>query len=269
MGKITVGYKTGSGNVMEMTVHTNVLARADVPLIDEQDDTTVAYTCQHGVGCKGKNGGCPPYAPVFGNIKKSKSHFCVITVEYDMAWPIKYGGWRKSGVTTPALYISAYANKITEAYVRRLLNGVEEQGYYTLGASNCPGCSPKKCTVLLGEKCIKPTKRRYSMEATGVNCCDLHWDLFDGAMPWLYGNTSEYIHADMYRYVGFFLNDPTNISDMVHYIVENDWSVCDRPDIDEWPELSVFEIQHPEGSYDEGENIVVYRIPLEEQEDAV
>lgn len=267
MGKITVGYKTGSGNIMEMTIYTNVLARADVPLIHDGDCCVedMADVCQDGVGCKGQNGGCPPYAPLFGNIKKSKTHFCVITVEYDMAWPIKYGGWRKPGVTTPALYISAYANKITESYVRRILKGVESHGYYTLGASNCPGCSPKKCTVLLGQKCIKPKERRYSMEAAGVNCCELHWQLFDEAMPWLYGNTSEYIHTKMWRYVGVFCGDGY-IPKIVNSIIQKDWSVCDRPGEDEWPDLDIYDSVHKRGSYDEGNDLVVYKIPLEEME---
>lgn len=267
MESLTVGYKTGSDNVMEMTVHTNVLARANIPVLEDLYDA-----CQGGVGCKGKNGGCPPYAPMFGNIKHSMSHFCVITVEYDMCWPIKYGGWRRAGVTTPALYISAYANKITESYIRRILKGMEKQGYYTLGASNCPGCSPKKCTVLKGEKCIKPAKRRYSMEATGVNCCDLHWDLFDNAMPWLYGNTSEYIHTKMWRYAGFFCDGEQQVvkHQQIEQIIKNDWSIWPMTTRDGIrPRLEVYDDVHPEDSYDEGSDLEVYRIPLEEQEDAI
>lgn len=266
MSKITAGYKTGSGNIMEMTVHTGLLNRYDVPLIDADGDyNTMAQACQHGVGCKGKNGGCPPYAPMFGNIKPSLPDFCVITVEYDMAWSIKYGGWRKEGVTTPALYISAYANALTGNYIRRIVKGVEEYGFYALGASNCPGCSPKKCTVLQGQKCIKPDKRRYSMEATGVNCCDLHWTLFDTSMPWLYGNTSEYIHARMYRYAGFFCeaHSPIYYEGIVRDAVLADWSYCDRPGVGIKHKLERYTDIHPEGSYDEGSEFEVYRIPFE------
>lgn len=259
MIEIEAGYMTGSGNHLSMTIHGELFDRQDIPTID-MDDCWAA--CHAEMQCKGQNGGCPPYSPHFDKIKPSFDKFYAICVEFDMAWAIKYSGWWK-GVSAPGLYILVYADRLTMNYTQRLLKMFESEGYYTLGVSNCPGCSPKKCTVLQDAKCAKPKKRRYSVESTGIECDELHWDLFGSVLPWWY-KTPEHMPSKMYRYAGVFGKDELfgDIADSILGVaVTNDnYYVEDLPK----PyilDTKTFEI--PEEKYWCGEKYEVYRIPVE------
>jgi hypothetical protein len=255
-----VGYVTGSGNHMTMTVHGHLMDRMDVPVVDNIDQ--VQEMCHYKKKCGGWNGGCPPYSPHFDRVKPKSSQFFVIAVEFDMAASITYSGWWK-GVSPPGLYILTFADRITMYYTQRLLNYFEHMGYYTLGLSNCPGCRPKDCTVTQGGKCSKPKKRRYSVESTGIMCNFLHKEMFKEVQPWWF-RTGEYMPTVMMRYAGVFVQDESE-PDLVRSLC--DAMMFDKSFVTETINLSgdfdVKKMKIPGGCYDAGELYYAYRIPIE------
>jgi len=264
------GYRTGSGNEMPLMVHGELLRREAVPVIDNlanvecvgysDNFASAEYLCQRGIGCKGKNGGCPPYSPHFGKFKPSLPYFYVIAVEFDMAGAIKYSGWWK-GVSAPGLYILVYADRLMMNYTQRALRFFENVGYYTLGVSNCPGCRPRDCAVMKGERCNKPRKRRFSIESVGVMCNELHLDLFGEALPWWF-HTKEHMPAKMVRYAGVFTDKPAStLDDLLQEFILRDKSYIDNPPIIDEFDVSTLEI--PSDCYDAGYEYDVYRVPVE------
>lgn len=241
---IPVGYKSGSGNIMSLTVYGKLFDRNDIPL-----DEPGRYCNHNGIDCGGYNGGCPPYAPRFDKVKPSLSYFYVICVEFDMAWAYLY-----AGKPTPYFMLS-YADRLTMFYIQRAVQYFENNGFYALGASNCPGCSPKNCTVTRGGKCSNPKKRRFSLEATGVECHTLHKKLFNENLPWWY-RTVDLIPAFMYRYAGVFVSQSGGNDSYLQCFADLDKSRCETIPVHgyDW-ELSNI----PEGKDDSG-HYKIYRL---------
>lgn len=262
MRMINVGYKTGSGNIMPLTIHSHLFHRDDMPT-----EEPGIYCNNDKVQCGGYNGGCPPYTPAFHALKRKLLHFFVICVEFDMASALEFSGWRK-GASAPGLFILAYADRLTMNYIQRGLIAFENVGYYTLGVSNCPGCRPKDCQVIKGGKCTKPKKRRFSMEATGMACDILHEDMFDEVMPWWF-HTPRYIPARMYRYAGVFTDGEAKVmDDILTGFVYNDKSYTPTMFVGALNYSDYYECGAmiiPESKHSEGKWYDVYEIPLEEQ----
>ena len=241
-----VGYKTGSGNIMAITTYGVIFHRHSIPVGEPG-----LYCNNNGIVCGGYNGGCPPYSPAFDKLKKSMPYFYVICVEFDMAWASKYAG-RRTGY-----FVLSYADRLTMNYIQRAIKHFESLGYYTVGASNCPGCHPKDCTVTRGGKCSKPKKRRFSMEATGVECQVLHQRMFDDVLPWWY-RTVNYVPARMYRYAGVFTADKLDVMDV---ILENFvWSDKSFHNLIPEHSMDCYMKKIPEGKCDAGQYYLVYNL---------
>ena len=253
--KLEVGYETASGNLMSMTVRTKCMHRTLVPVYD----CDILELCMHNTKCKGYNGGCPPYAPPFDNLKPSKKVLYIISVEFDMAAAMHYSG-RLRGVAAPGLILT-YADRITLHYTQRLLRKFENAGFYTLGLSNCPGCRPRDCNVNYGGKCTKPKKRRYSVEAVGISCNDLHWDMYNEALPWWHAANGEYMPAAMYRYAVVFVDS----SDILYYdMMLHAYAIGDKSYTEDIPEFEYDKVvlRIPYECYDAGEKYYAYKMPL-------
>lgn len=200
-----VGYRTGSGNTMSLLIHTYDMHRADVPLLTEWEHVAFCGTC------KGSSGGCPGFAPRFDGIKPGHHRFVVVTVSIDMIWTIMYAtpndGWLSNRVLNQLIY----ADRLTKNYCLRMIRHIMGANVgYPLGLGNCMGCKPQKCLVRKGQKCKHPEKRTYSMEAVGVDCDWLHYELYGEFLPWYYHGTSK-IPAYMTRYIGIFPNITSDI----------------------------------------------------------
>jgi len=202
------------------------------------------------------------FLKAFSMIQKAFRKVYILAVEFDMAWAIKYSGWWK-GVSAPGLYILVYADRLTMSYTQRLLKHFENAGYYTLGVSNCPGCRPKDCTVVRDELCSKPKKRRFSVEATGIDCNALHWRMFDESLPWWH-RTPEHMPCKMVRYAAVSTDKPLKIMDQLLFdAMSGDKSYCNKtPSADGLYHVDRLEV--PAGCYDAGHNYSAYRIPVEE-----
>lgn len=258
-----VGYKTGSGNKMPLWVYGVLIPREDVPTCDNPGD----FCATELAVCGGFNGGCPPYAPLFEKVKPGKTHFYTLIVGFDMASSLHFAGWRK-GKSVPGLFILMYADRLTMNYIQRMLKFFEAERFYTLGASNCPGCNPKDCTVTDGKRCSKPSKRRFSLEATGVQCDELHYDLFEEVLPWWY-RTKEHIPCWMFRYAGLFCNEDevSQIDELLIKFVQNDWSYV--PEVKDYSVDYVIDmLTVPEGKPWCPMSYEAYRIPIEEMGNA-
>lgn len=168
-----VGYKTSTGNVMDLVVNVHRLARYEIPLMTPWEQVSLCGACGGSRGC------CPGFAPRFTDIRPKAGVVYVVTVSMDLSWALLYGSHRN-------IYMPlTYTDMITMSYIRRLLKAIQGSGRYVLGAGSCPGkCRP--CTVLRGEACSKPSLRQYSVEATGVDCDELHYYLYREYLPWAY-----------------------------------------------------------------------------------
>ena len=89
------------------------------------------------------------------------------------------------------------------------------------------------------------------MEATGIECQNLHRDMFDEALPWWY-RTPDIIPAYMYRYAGVFCGDSGELNGMLIDFAHNDKSyISDIPEhgYDAFLELPIPEDKNDIGSY--------------------
>jgi len=241
VNNIEVGYMTSTEHLMSMTIYGESLDRDNVPTFPN------GWRLDLCGECNGANGGCPVGgAPHYHQLKSSIQGFYVLVVRFDMVWAIKYGGVGK-GVRQSNYFRSGYADRLTDWYTWRLLRRLEENASaYSLGCGNCPKCSPKKCTVMTGAKCLYPDQRRYSVEAVGVDCSSLHNMLFGHRLAYWY--YEEELPQYMYRYSGLFVED-----DVWDYVVEA--VLADASYNDNLPEphgLQSVECEAPEGVYDEG-----------------
>lgn len=247
--EIDVGYKTGTGNIMGLTVYGHLMDRRNVPTLEADQ---LADLCGN---CKGRNGGCHPYAPMFQALKPKLPYFYVMIVRFDMIWAIKYAG--KSKVSKRCgFFRSSYADRLTDLYLWRIVSRVETKADVRgLGCGNCPRCSARNCTVLKDECCVFPERRRFSVEATGVDCSRLHEHIFGDWLAYWYYTAESPIY--MYRYAGILSNGHLD-NELIEAIVEDDHYV----DVDEIPEPLECQrviLEAPEGTYDEGKPYSAYR----------
>lgn len=241
MLEIEVGYETGSGNILGLTIFGQLMSRKDVPLFPS---SILLELCGD---CKGVNGGCPEGgAPYFTQLKLSKDLFYVIVVRMDMAWALDYAGVGKS-IAQSNYFRSGYADRLTDLYSWRLLRRLEDSvaTTYGIGCGNCPRCTPKVCSVMRGERCLYPDERRFSVEAVGIDCHALHRELFGDSLPWWY-YTPE-LPRYMHRYMGLFV--PGDIGMSLDIAVKNDNSYVEPPHTLDY---DLVDLVVPEGAYDEG-----------------
>lgn len=253
---LDVGYQTGTGNKMPITVHGIYIPRVDIPT----NDNPGKYCATEHINCKGFSGGCPPYAPRFSKLKRSIENVYVICVEYDMANSLQFAGWRK-GKSAPGMFILMYADRMTMCYVKRALKHFNALNYYTLGAGNCSGCRPVDCIVTQGQKCVKPKKRTFSVESTGIDCGRLHDQIFGDVLPWWF-HTKAYTPARMYRYALVY-TDTAVMDQLLWDFVTEDKSYCE--DVLRYSYVYVKStLVVPEGRPGAGRMYPAYEIPLEE-----
>lgn len=246
-----IGYKTGSGNVMSLLVHVFELDRMDVPLLTEYEHVSLCGSC------KGSNGGCPGFAPRFDMIKRSTDTMYIVTVTFDMAWSLKYA--TPNGLHYGyVLQQLAYADRLTDRYVRRMLMYLREHSIgHVIGLGNCPGCHTKDCTVRKGGRCSHPEKRIYSMEATGIDCDELHAMLYGEYLPWYYKGTNT-MPQYMTRYCGVISDKPSSevISHISNFIVCDKSYVPIESVIDVSQEYNVVLVEIPSGPHKGGQQHV-------------
>lgn len=211
--RMRVGYMTGSGNKLSLLVDGFYFHREDVPTL------TLYETYKSCGDCKGSNGGCPAFAPLFSRLKRNCEYVYVIVVHIDTSWGIRYAtpesGWMQRRILKQLMY----SDRLSEYYINRLRNSL---GTFTLGVGNCTGCRPKECTVISEGYCKAPKKRNFSMEATGVDCDELQHMLYGEYLPWYYGGTKK-LPTYLSRYAATFCE-----SDLDYHKLLSDFVVADK-----------------------------------------
>lgn len=240
------GYRTGTGNYLELTVSGYAMPKEYIPLMTVQESVAACGPC------KGSSGGCPGFSPRFNWLTGNCNDIFLITVSFDMAWTWKYNKSNRFDVINKL----SYADRLTENYTRRLVTHMNaaNAGMY-LGLGNCFGCRPKLCTVIKGLTCTKWDKRSFSCEATGVDCDALHIMLYGEPLPWYYKGTNQ-LQTYMTRYSLFFVRKDINYSNLLHDAVISDKSY-EEPGQEAPPQLSVSSIKVPRGVH-MGSDLWVY-----------
>lgn len=250
-----VGYATGSGNVMSMLVEGFPIHSSSTPLLTEYEQ--VAFCGD----CKGSSGGCPGFAPRFDTIFKRYEHIVVIAVSFDYMWSIMYATPRNGWLARRIIKQMVYADRLTESYCNRMIKYAGYTGVgYALGLGNCRGCAAKHCTVIRGERCVRPKKRTFSMEATGVDCDELHKRFYGEYLPWYYKGTAK-IPTYMTRYIGIFPKDSSeDVLSVVEEFIRNDRSFVSMDDVPE-PRDATIELQRVPSGPHIGSHQYVYNDP--------
>lgn len=250
MIKIKAGYKTYSGNTMEIEIIGRLMPRSEVPLIEQAD---YKQLCE---GCRGLNGGCAQWAPYFEYIKPSIKHFYVISTRLDMAWAIKYAHRHRNSIIHHNYFRMGYADLLTDRYTWGITKKLwQKTDLFTLGLGHCHGCRSKKaCTVLQGDHCINPKARCYSIEATGVECSALNQILRNYRIPWWYKN--EALPADMVRMSGLFTDD--NLDNLLLDTVMKHRSYIPTSEVIQYPHYELADVPAPADSFDAGTMFLMY-----------
>jgi len=192
------GYKTNSGNAFIMNAIIATLPRTEVPVVELE---MVGELCG---SCKGWNGGCPGCAPYFTMLKKGLPYATVLLLSIDMAWPTLYSRGGRNPISAN-LFRMGYADRLTDRFIWRTLKKLHNpKERYILGCGHCPVCPKKKCGPINYEECHRPLDRRFSLEATGVDCDALVHSLTGKHLQWWFKN--EVLPQQMTR-LALVLND--------------------------------------------------------------
>ena len=117
-------------------------------------------------GCKNysKKYSCPPYSPDFKKITKNSGLLLALMFWLDIKQLAKtdYLPWHKVML----------ANRVMKPKIENIMRELEHvSGTNFLATGSCRLCNP--CQLKLKKPCKHPDKRRYSLEASGVDCNDL------------------------------------------------------------------------------------------------
>ncbi|MBW2062367.1 MAG: hypothetical protein JRI95_12530 [Deltaproteobacteria bacterium] len=199
-------YKTGSGNQYPVEVLFHVIQTSEIPYNRE---LTIA-ACRNGCRLYGRNGGCPPFAPDFRKISLKRHMALVILAKLRTEhYPIR--------VLQGPYYVRWV---FIESTITRLLDKLGRETARTfstifLGSGHCLGCKNKKCTFKSGtQKCVNPTERIFSMEATGIIVTDLVEQLFGFPLHWWRPDEPSHVPPYMCKVVCLLSRDRNQVNEM-------------------------------------------------------
>ena len=134
-------------------------------------------------GCKNYNKkySCPPFSPSFDDISSEYDGLFVLMFKCDLD-QINSTEYNKVRI----------ANVVMKSRIDRLMRNLESRFSTTfLSTGSCRLCRPCRCRLKL--PCEHPDKRRYSLEAVGVDCDTLSRKLFNTGLLWYNkGKSPEY-----------------------------------------------------------------------------
>ena len=176
MKKKYIIYKTINGNKYPLLLEYEKIDKSDIVLQPEK----VFSWCKKGCQNYGHSGGCPPFSPLFSNIAWGSENFFLISMKFFSKY--KTEKVRKS--SNIAIHwkfqdcILARASNMLGRMLKKKCGGE------FLSTGYCMGCPGKKCSYKLKEPCRNPSKRTYSMEATGINVVQTVRNVFNEEFYW-------------------------------------------------------------------------------------
>jgi predicted metal-binding protein len=190
-GPLKISYKTTSGRVYPLELAYTSLPSGQVPVNKE----ATAAACRNGCGLYGRNGGCPPLAPVFS---ESWGRHCLVL--YAKILTEHYPPKVLNGTYyTRWVFVETFLTALTYRIGRYLASALDG---YLLGSGHCVVCRPKKCAMKQGEPCRQPDAITYSLEATGILVTELMERFFDIELKWWRPQEKDYIPEYMLKVIG-------------------------------------------------------------------
>jgi predicted metal-binding protein len=143
------------------------------------DPETFSDLCRLGCVNYGKKLSCPPSSPPFTSFARGRSQLDVICFRIDLDCYADL---------TPYNRVRA-ANAILKSLIDRELLQAREEGFRVAGSGSCRACRP--CAGKTGEqKCKRPGRRIFSLEAMGVNVDMLVQRCFGFPLAWYANKTA-------------------------------------------------------------------------------
>jgi len=157
---IGITHVTGSGSEYPMKVYHKVIKPEEIILLE-------GNKADYCVGCSNheKNGGCAWCAPDFNKLAKNYPLFHIISLQSTYDTILKF---EKMAIFHRLSNLERLTANIMNKLAAKYIESVTEKSYL-ISQGNCRSCRSKGCVVADGEKCVHPTRRRYSLEATGIN----------------------------------------------------------------------------------------------------
>lgn len=240
--RMEVGYVTGTGNMVSLLVDAVLIDRDSIPLMTEYETVSMCRDC------KGSSGGCPGFAPRFDWLRRGTDKVLVVIVHFDFAWAYKFVTFKGYGPRGTLRQLS-YMDRLSDSYIHRIVKAELWDYGMLLGAGNCAGCHPADCAVIRGGVCSKPQRRTFSMEATGIDCDEIHYALYGEYLPWYYQGTNR-MPTYMSRYVLVFCDrSEIDYLEVLRRSVLQDKSYIDLSQVPEYPELYAELMEVPHGAH--------------------
>lgn len=136
------------------------------------DNQLFSKMCKEGCKNYGTKHSCPPASPSLNELIRDYEGLVVVMFKCSLR-EIKSTEYNKVRI----------ANAAIKSRIIRLMQHLQEHsnnGFLSTGSCNL--CKP--CKLKLKKACAHPEKRRYSLEATGVDCNALTKELFKTKLVW-------------------------------------------------------------------------------------
>lgn len=194
-------HKTTTGNVYPVEIGYQPVHPMEIPF----DHAATVKACQDGCNNYGRNGGCPPYAPNFANLRVDYPYGVIIFARlFTRYYPPK--------VLAGNYYIRTNS---VESMLSRLMTRIGHKAASTiggifLGTGHCSGC--RKCAFKSGNtECVNPDKRIFSMESTGILVGDLVTQELDFSLQWWNPKEPDYIPEFMTKVILLLSTHPIDL----------------------------------------------------------
>jgi predicted metal-binding protein len=155
-------------NLFRVEAYSKFVERGKVKL----NEKLFEKMCKEGCVNYGKKYSCPPFVPDFRLLMQNKEGLHIILFKCDLKEisSIEYNKIRIANVSMKSRIIK----------LMRFLENKFDTIFLSTGACNL--C--KSCKVELNKSCKYPDKKRYSLEAVGIDCDDLCKSLFKTGLLW-------------------------------------------------------------------------------------
>lgn len=175
------------------------------------DRAATLKACREGCKRYGNNGGCPPYAPDYAELRKQYPFgVTVFSRLYTRHFPEKvlHGNFYVRWVFVETVLSRVMANIGLAAR--------EATGGYFLGTGHCIGC--KQCAFKTGETiCRRPEKRTFSMESTGILVTEFMKKEVGFELQWWKPKEPEYIPEYMTKVTLLLTKEPLELDTLRNF----------------------------------------------------
>lgn len=228
-----------------------LLKSQEVPIMDS---ITRLSACGN---CAGYNGTCPIYSPYLANfIGERKLLLFVFVFDYFYMIRSLTKNFTEDFNVRPSIRITNLRSKSRTGKIFKIIS--EKFKGFNLFLGSCGSC--RHCSVLKKDKCKFPKRRTFSLESVGVDCEQIHLNLYGSHLSWYYRG-SLLLPNYMVRYCGILVEDEIDPNDVISYlkskVEEIDFEIKSQSPIIFPSELSLIDFTIPVG-YHKGSIQKVY-----------